>query len=52
MMVVGDFEDLDGKGYGVKLEVMLMMFSLVFFFFIWCFGSDYKLMVVKYCYIN
>ncbi|KAK4652825.1 hypothetical protein QC762_0077180 [Podospora pseudocomata] len=50
--VVGDFEDLDGKGHGVKLEAMSMMPSLALPFLTWRSGSDYKLMAAKYRHIN
>ncbi|KAJ5819001.1 Alcohol dehydrogenase long-chain fatty [Penicillium riverlandense] len=41
--VVNEFEDLDGKGHGVKIESVSMMPSVVVPIFPWRDGLDYKL---------
>lgn len=41
--VVNEFEDLDGKGHGVKIESVAMMPSIAIPVFPWRDGLDYKL---------
>ncbi|KAK3997873.1 hypothetical protein QBC44DRAFT_279214 [Cladorrhinum sp. PSN332] len=50
--VVGDYEDLDGKGHGVKLEATAMLPSHVMPFLPWASGRDYKLLAAKYRHLN
>ncbi|KAK4223202.1 putative GMC oxidoreductase [Podospora fimiseda] len=50
--VVGDFENLDGKGHGAKLEAMAMLPSHVMPFIPWASGKDYKLLAAKYRHLN
>ncbi|KAJ4287118.1 hypothetical protein N0V88_007740 [Collariella sp. IMI 366227] len=50
--VVSDFEDLDKKGHGVKLEAMSMMPSFCFPFTPWLSGAEWKLFAAKYRHLN
>lgn len=46
--VVNTFENLDGKGHGVKLECLTMMPCFPFQFLNWSDGVDWKLQALKY----
>ncbi|KAK4143387.1 uncharacterized protein C8A04DRAFT_37399 [Dichotomopilus funicola] len=50
--VVGSFENLDGKGHGVKLERMSMMPSFCLPFLPWTSGPAYKLLAAHYRHLN
>ncbi|GAB1317829.1 Long-chain-alcohol oxidase [Madurella fahalii] len=50
--VVSEFENLDGKGHGVKLEAMSMMPSFCLPFANWVSGIDYKLFAASYRHLN
>lgn len=50
--VVDEFQNLDGKGHGVKLECMTMLPSWVLPFQIWRGGLDYKMMCSKFPYMT
>ena len=45
--VVNEFEDLDGKGHGVKIEAVSMVPSMYIPIFPWRDGLDYKLWAAK-----
>lgn len=50
--VVNSFEDLDGKGHGVKLECLSMMPCYAMQFVNWESGLDFKLKALKYRHMN
>ncbi|KAL2263197.1 hypothetical protein VTK26DRAFT_7771 [Humicola hyalothermophila] len=50
--VVSEFENLDGKGHGVKLEAMSMMPSFALPFLNWTSGLQFKLLSANYRHIN
>ncbi|KAK4132699.1 hypothetical protein BT67DRAFT_443600 [Trichocladium antarcticum] len=50
--VVSDFENLDGKGHGVKLEAMSMMPCFCIPFLNWNSGTEFKLLAAKYRRLN
>ncbi|KAK4184198.1 hypothetical protein QBC35DRAFT_466686 [Podospora australis] len=51
--VIGDLENLDGKGHGVKLEATSMLPSLILPFLPWSTsGVDFKLLAAKYRRLN
>lgn len=49
---VNAFENLDGKGHGVKLECLAMMPCFPFQFLEWSDGVDWKLLALKYRHMN
>lgn len=50
--VVNSFEDLDGKGHGVKLEATCMVPCYASQFLNWDSGIDFKLLAVKFRHMN
>ncbi|ROW04836.1 hypothetical protein VMCG_04808 [Cytospora schulzeri] len=50
--VVNSFENLDGKGHGVKLECLTMMPCFPSQFLNWSDGVDWKLQALKYRHMN
>lgn len=50
--VVNTFEDLDGKGHGVKLEAIAMLPSYSLQFLNWTDGTEWKLTALKYRHQN
>ncbi|KAK3385471.1 hypothetical protein B0H63DRAFT_433208 [Podospora didyma] len=50
--VVSSFENMDGKGHGVKLEAMSMLPSFCLPFLPWAGGLEYKLLASKYRHMN
>ncbi|KAK3948909.1 GMC oxidoreductase-domain-containing protein [Pseudoneurospora amorphoporcata] len=50
--VINSFEDLDGKGHGVKIEALCMLPSFGLTLLPWVSGLDYKLMTAKYRHLN
>lgn len=50
--VVNSFEDLDGKGHGVKLEATCMVPSYASQFLNWDSGIDFKLLALKFRHMN
>ncbi|KJZ78994.1 hypothetical protein HIM_01767 [Hirsutella minnesotensis 3608] len=47
-----EFENLDGKGHGVKLEPLCMMPYMLYTHMPWVSGLDAKLMALKYRHLN
>ncbi|KAK3391379.1 hypothetical protein B0T20DRAFT_77893 [Sordaria brevicollis] len=50
--VINSFENLDGKGHGVKIEALCMLPGFALTFLPWVSGLDYKLMVARYRHLN
>lgn len=50
--MVNTFENLDGKGHGVKLECLSMMPCFAFQFLNWSDGIDWKLQALRYRHMN
>lgn len=50
--VVNSFEDLDGRGHGVKLEATCMVPCYASQFLNWDSGVDFKLLALKYRHMN
>ncbi|KUI70069.1 Long-chain-alcohol oxidase FAO2 [Cytospora mali] len=50
--VVNSFENLDGKGHGVKLECLSMMPCFALQFLNWSDGIDWKLLALKYRHLS
>lgn len=50
--VVNSFEDLDGKGHGVKLEATCMVPCYASQFLNWDSGVDFKLLAMKFRHMN
>ncbi|KAK0610059.1 hypothetical protein B0T17DRAFT_611027 [Bombardia bombarda] len=50
--VVSSFDNLDGKGHGVRLEAMNMMPAFCLPFLNWSSGAEYKTLVSKYRHMN
>lgn len=50
--VINSFENLDGKGHGVKIEALCMLPGFALTFLPWVSGLDYKLMAARYRHLN
>ncbi|KAJ4386916.1 hypothetical protein N0V85_007924 [Neurospora sp. IMI 360204] len=50
--VVNSFENLDGKGHGIRIEALCMLPVFALTFLPWASGLDYKLLAAKYRHLN